>query len=535
MSENVSRPDAAGTSEPAKETGDVTKESSAIKTRPARVKSATLSSPAQPPARFRKRQIHKTWLPTHLYHAKRAHMTPPKESLWRFALPLTPTMKGYRPTHRASVLRGALAWDMSYVSTIGMQGRERSILGLLTALGVGAKGDSCFSSAKSARRWLNGTRVWEGTLFERNGWPTRAIAPATVIWCVRERGGLVNKKLAGAESDKSKEKRSEKRQAFVRVHPSAFLQLWEEILRLSKVQKPEVRVEDLRFELGSLEIAGPASTEALVGVLWPTESGTKAKMSSDSPESVWRSLGSVANPKCLPSGSLLAFNISDPRLHHPPRNSTHMQAEGSNEPLLSTLSTWPVDDTQPVPWLFDRSARLAACRALLSQKTINRRSSLADPGTYPNPLPTDPKIPTLLYVNRDEGRNMGSWTVLLPWKCVLHVWKSLMEYPISTGGSVRMGCLREKRQVTFEAGVPWFPGDYPGTKAGAAWEAEEAEKRRLEWAKRPKGKRVEWASLDLGKGRKGEFGNGWACDWAALLKQSDMINGTWMFMRAIDC
>jgi hypothetical protein len=34
------------------------------------------------------------------------------------------------------------------------------------------------------------------------------------------------------------------------------------------------------------------------------------------------------------------------------------------------------------------------------------------------------------------------------------------------------------------------------------------EKRKAEWEKRPKGRRIEWESVDLGKGRRGELGLG---------------------------
>src|SRR4051794_870298 len=100
-------------------------EHSRIKARPAKVKKTprnTLANPPRPEAKFRKRQVNKTWLPTHIFHSKRAHMTPPKSPLWRFAIPITPTEKSYRPTHRATCLRGAVAWDMSYMSTIGLEG-----------------------------------------------------------------------------------------------------------------------------------------------------------------------------------------------------------------------------------------------------------------------------------------------------------------------------------------------------------------------------------------------------------------------------
>ena len=55
-----------------------------------KIKKNQLSRPAPPEARFRKRQRCKTWLPTHMFHAKRAKMTTSLDPLWRFAVPLSP-------------------------------------------------------------------------------------------------------------------------------------------------------------------------------------------------------------------------------------------------------------------------------------------------------------------------------------------------------------------------------------------------------------------------------------------------------------
>lgn len=87
---------------------------------------------------------------------------------------------------------------------------------------------------------------------------------------------------------------------------------------------------------------------------------------------------------------------------------------------------------------------------------------------------------------------------------------------ISTGGTARFGGLNQNRQTLFEAGVPWFPGDYPSTSAGVVWEAREREIRKAEWEKRPKGKRIEYDKIKLGNGEKGELGDGWACAWERL-------------------
>lgn len=468
-----------------------------------------LSAPPKTAAKFRKRQIHKTWLPTHIFHSKRAHMTAPKDPLWRFAIPLTPTEKSYRPTHRASHLRGAVAWDMSYMSTISLEGVQQSIVSLLRTMGIGAGdlGDKLWR--ETGRKWGLGKRSWDGWIYERNGWPTEVIAPVTIIWCVHQLSHLESRTLDNILWAK--------RKVIIRVHPSAFLQLWTELLEVAKMQHPPVMVEDLRFEIGSIEVIGPGSTEALLGVLKPFI-GLKAEPKVlDTPGRVWTRLAGLTNPASLPANAILGFFVSDPRLRYPPSAIPHPAPPGAEERLLDVLSTWPPDQGQSPPALFERNARLAAGRQLPSQKAINRRKACAPPGTYPDPLPTDPQIPVLLIASRPFSFGQGTWTVLLPWKCVLPVWYVLMHYPLASGGTVRFGGLNEKRQIAFEAGTPWFPADYPGTKAGWEWEAKEREKRKRDWESRPKGKRIEWSSVDLGGGHKGEVGLGWACDWERLM------------------
>lgn len=470
-----------------------------LNTRPPKVKEAVPASAPQAKAKFRKRQIHKTWLPTHMFHAKRARMTALKEPLWRFAIPLTPTAKSYRPTHRAANERGAVAWDTSYTSTIGLDGQQRSVEGILKAVGLedpdlwGAKGS----------KWRNGTRVWEGFAFQREA-PHRPIAPMVVIWCVPD--------SMPADLDKRQ------RQAFIRVHPSAFWSIWEELVRVAKVVKPQANVQDLRFEIGSIEITGPAATEALHAALWPSFStDTPDAKDRQSVESLWTALGSLANSALLPADVLMGFEVQDPRLHHPPRKITPRTSEHEQDQLLHLLSSWPFDAAQQPPKIFDRRTRLAASSSLPSQKAINRRKSLASPGEYPSPSTKDPRIPVLLYHTSRKDRTQSIYSLLVPWKCVQPIWYSLMYCPLSSGGQPRFGGLDERRQLAFESQQPWFPADFPGTEAGWQWEVQERAGRKDDWKRRPKSKRTNWESVDLGTPKKGEVGLGWSCDWEVLL------------------
>ncbi|KAL6721908.1 Ribonucleases P/MRP protein subunit pop1 [Lecanora helva] len=513
------------------------------------IKKNTLRKPPRPPAKFRKRQIHKSWLPTHLFHAKRAHMTPPKEPLWRFAVPLTPTDKCYRATHRVTTSQGCIAWDMSYMATIGVDGTELSICGLLRSVGV----DEKLLSGKRGAKWRSGTR-WSETWIRERDKEKSWIAKVGLLWCLdadvpgsennaknyldggqpkRATGAVVQPERAVMEIQSSKQRRkAPRRKLWLRVHPSAFFQTWNEILKVSMMQRPMVTVEDLRFELGSVEIVGPESTQALIGVLHPVANtaspinNTTGTVSDDewedfeTPAQIWRQLVAVTNPASLPANAILGFNISDPRLHHPPRTVQPLSVNNKGDTLLECISSWAPDRAQSSHDIFDRAKRLAASRQLPSQKAINRRKSEASPGSYPTSLPKDPQIPVLAMASRTTTANgQGSWIVLLPWDCVLPVWYSLMHYPLSSGGNPRFGGLQEKRQIAFEQAVPWFPADCPGTKAGFEWEIVEREKRRQEWEKRPKGKRIAWESVNLGNNRKGEIGRGWACDWEHLFQE----------------
>nr|POE79400.1 ribonucleases p/mrp protein subunit pop1 [Quercus suber] len=496
--------------------GQRAQEEGTIKTRAPKVKKASLAQPPVVKAKFRKRQIHKSWLPTHMYHAKRAHMTSPTQPLWRFSIPISPTEKSYRPTYRASTIRGCVAWDTSYQSTIGLEGSEASLLGMLRSLNV----DEQDLVGRQGDRWRRGKRILETFMFEREK-PCHAIAPVTIVWCPSK----------ACSDSKTKSKRT----LMLRVQPSAFYQIWEETLRLAKTAKPQISVEDLRFEVGSIEIVGPGSTEALLGALWPSEDQGVTRSSADKGEklfpadeesvgSTWNSLAGLTNPTALPVNALLGFCIQDPRLHHPPRTIKIPHIDEQQSILVDLLSRWPMDQIQQTPEIFSRRARLAASAALPSQKTINRRKALATPGQIPDTMPKDPRIPVLLHTSSVAGvpapkglrQGQRSWTVLLPWRCVQPVWYSIMYYPLSTGGQPHLGGLNQKRQLAFEASQPWFPADFPGTKAGWQWEIDEREKRKDAWQRRPKSKRVSWEKVDLGGGQKGEIGIGWSCDWELL-------------------
>ncbi|KAL7787979.1 ribonucleases P/MRP protein subunit POP1 domain-containing protein [Trichoderma ceciliae] len=480
-----------------------------------KIRRNALNEPPRPPAKFRKRQINKTWLPTHQWHAKRARMTEPKEPLWRFAIPLTPNEKIYRPTHRAQGERGTMVWDMTYMSTIGLYGNFAGMTRVLQRVGVAH--DSCWDDRGG--KWRQGTRAWAGVLSRERPGFQRPMCQSTIIWDPEsqpqdtEEEEEAGEEEGGGGGDADKRKKIQRR-VFIRVHPSAFLELFNELLRLTKMENPRLYIEDLRFEIGSIDLSGPASTETLLSVLTAYPSGLKPK---NKHAELFESLKGLTNPAALPNHSVLSFAVQDPRLRYPPRRTEFPENEQAQMDLLETIARWPAEENLQPSLLFDRDARhKASC--LPSQKSINRRRSKTTPGALLKPTSLDPAIPISLIASRSAAgtQTQGTWTLLAPWKCILPLWYSIVHCPLVSGGNPRFAGLNETMQVAFERSLPWFPADFLGTDAGAEWELERRLRRKRDWARRPRSKRTEWASLNLGAGRRGEIGDGHACDFECL-------------------
>ncbi|RMD43105.1 hypothetical protein DV735_g1995, partial [Chaetothyriales sp. CBS 134920] len=489
-----------------------------VRTRQHKIPKNRLANPPQATSKYKRRQVNKTWLPTHLWHAKRAHMTRPTEPLWRMAIPLSPTEKTYRPSHRAAASRGCIAWDTSYLSTVSCLGTEHAVLNMLRVLNF----DTMTGEGSKFQRWLKGSRFAEGWAHEIEG-EKRPLMPMLVLWIPRSEAVGAQGKDSGKATDLPQQKNQKKtldRRILVRVHPAAFHDFWIELVKAAKLQKPQVLIEDLRYEIGSLQVTGPGSTEALAAVLKPRHEAAPGSV-----DEVWAALSPVSDPAALPPRCVLALDIVDPRLvrrcQRPPDDPAAFQR------VNELIALWPPDSASMVVNLGSHKHRWSASTLLPSQKAIHRRKAAAGKNQTLAITEKDPAIPVILLAHRSTSPGAskhGIWTVLLPWGCTDVIWRSLVHHPLSSGSTPRFGGLDENRQIAFERQVAWFPADMPGTAAGRAWERSESEKRFDEWIRRPQSRRLAWDKVDLGLGRRGEIGNGWSCDWDYLLSQSEQKN-----------
>jgi ribonuclease P/MRP protein subunit POP1 len=78
-----------------------------------------------------------------------------------------------------------------------------------------------------------------------------------------------------------------------------------------------------------------------------------------------------------------------------------------------------------------------------------------------------------------------------------------------THTGTRVGGQRERQTQSFEAGVPYFPRDYPFTAAYEAEVKDSAAEEQERWERKPKAKRCNWEKLNTR--------SPWSADWEVVL------------------
>lgn len=244
--------------------------------------------------RYSNRQKSAVWLPTHVWHMKRAHT----EARWGFKVPLRPTLKFYRATHRISdEIEAGMAWDTSYFATIAVHG-ERDALEQLVS--------KHFAHATKLI-YTSGQKTWQGMIEE---------GPVLLYW---QPACLI-----------------------VHAHPELFETLWNMFQDFER--------HDCRYSIGSIELMGKRALSTLATCLKPhPKCGERAS-------ATWRALRLVGSLDSLPRHAALNLDVCDPRRFNPPHKQ---RPRGTVEKALTGLEDWP-HTTAKLFDLDSRSAAVAA-------------------------------------------------------------------------------------------------------------------------------------------------------------------------------
>ncbi|OAA53632.1 ribonuclease p complex subunit [Niveomyces insectorum RCEF 264] len=500
--------------------------------------------------------IHNLRLPTHRWQAKRAHMANPGR-LWDAVVVKTPANKTYRASLRASGLKPGtcVCWDTSYLATMYLKGPAPQLDAALTAvvephlLTSAVRRGSSYIDAKLPRSFNyqhhhhHHHHHQEQQEEHQQGTCSELAGPGNCGAMT-----LVYNPISETITDDTV------REAFLRVHPVIHSHVWTAVQNKVAEEQLRVAVHDFRLEVGSIDLTGTAAAEALAATLFPYHAETAPLEPHGADFLQLRRLDTTALAGA--SGVLLAFNIQDPRLDEPEVVPTLEESQstvsdgggggsGSSSSSSRLLAEWPAHSEQRrSSSLFDHALRQRATRQPAQAALDKKRGQLA-PGQKlllspdesnnahaPHTVSNSPPIPVILavagaavpatadpsYRHQRSSAAAATWTLLAPRACVDSIWTRLHAQPLrATGRRPLCAGLDEERHMALERGRPWFPADFPGTRAGWDWELQSRRRLQDAWQAKPPSKRTQWNAVDLGNGaRKGELGSGFACDWEFL-------------------
>ncbi|KAF7299081.1 hypothetical protein MIND_00856400 [Mycena indigotica] len=454
---------------------------------------------------FIRRQKDKSWLETHIWHAKRMHM----ENMWGYRLAVTPTEKAFRPSHRASV-HGSIIHDASYYATFQIRGPQNILNKILTLIS-----DPQDIAPPGAPRYHSGFRTCETHIYEPHQYPYGFVGTATIIWKPRNLGTA---QPLSKPSKKGKEKASEERTStadmrtvWLRSHPSVSDTVFTAIkesasiaLEAARATAPEdtvledvgIELEDISGQLNAFEIMGPKASQVLKGALTPISQDEREDF-----KKFWQSMSDLQSSGSLPRTMIIGLKVLDPRLKFPPKNAKP-QITNTIVPIQPSSSLAQTE-------LWDSSVRDNIRKPRYKKADIDeRRSQHLVPGTKLDPLRQDDRIPVMLIqraVEQDSSSSLSlyGWTLLVPAGWSMPFFSSL------TYTGTRVAGQRERRVQAFEAGTGYFPHDYPlcATYEQVAKERETQDRTR--WERTPPAKRHNYESTDTR--------SPWRADWEVVL------------------
>ncbi|GAA6053897.1 hypothetical protein JCM3770_005322 [Rhodotorula araucariae] len=416
---------------------------------------------------FRTRQQGKMWLETHVWHAKRMHMT----EIWGHRLAERPTAKAFRSSYRASQ-HGALVHDASYYQYFELEGLFSALEQLLQVV--------CDPAAPlpSSKRYSTGARECTTNVYDAaQTFPHGLLGPAAFIWQPE-----FIPPASPAPSTSAATFTDPTRTVLVRVHPAvarAAALSFEHALRELRLGL-HVALRRYQGEFLTFEVTGRRATEVVKAVLKPVKGTDDATMEA------WRKLDPAAGPGGVPAGMVLGLEVYDPRLSFPPK------LDKQSVPLDPASLLVPSPALAALPLFWSPSHRASIRTPRYKKRDLDaRRSHHLVPGTRLSPLAQDDRVPVLLS-QRELGTGesaLHGWTLTLPAGWGMPFWASLVYC------TPRVGALRERAHQSYEAGATRFPEDFVGAPGFDECEARREDDERGYWERRPPAKRPSYAKL----------------------------------------
>ncbi|SCU96273.1 LAME_0F15654g1_1 [Lachancea meyersii CBS 8951] len=420
--------------------------------------------------KYMKRQKTFTWLPSHVWNAKRSHML----KRWGYQIPWSPTQKCFKLTHRlgntVSASDGAMCCDSSYVGTMVLVAENVDYLkDLVSRL---THGRASLAKYRIYQNWF------EGLIYIDN---EVVLGPGELLWVSLQK-------------------------CILRAHPAFYNNVFE---WLAGLDKDTLTVFDCRYSISSITLTGAKSLNALSQVLRSTEPSHSY--------SQFKKFSYVTDIHLLPQKTMFAFDAIDPRHLSNPRRLEKVNV--NSDDILELQFTFPQAEIASV--LEKMSDPKEREQSYSNQQTFKqlaaRRKKMLDSMKRANSIPfekgADPSFPIVI----SKLPKREAWLVLLPWFWQLPLW-----YQLNRVSRVHHMGLRQVQQLDYENSRLYFPDDFPFTQAGH--DENSVSKKRVQealWKRQPVGKRVNYTKIpDVHSEAPvmfpGEIGDPFCCDWRFL-------------------
>lgn len=264
--------------------------------------------------KYSKRQREYVWLPTHIWHTKRAHLI----KQHGYQIPYSPTQKCFKLINRASK-HDSVCYDTSYYDVMIVTTASR--LALLNDITKFTNfPEHLFGKSYDDWLFIGGEPLGRGTIF-----------------CFGDK-------------------------VLIRVHPSLYESLF------AYIQK-KFPVQDCRYSIGSIEFSGPNAMQSMTKVLHPL----REKEGLSEPLKNWFGMASCNDTNnTIPAGTTFSFSVQDPRLWSKPTNPPKGDSSNLNQLIAEQGRTI---DNDSISQLLDNNLRDESYRDQMSIKELSKRAN----------------------------------------------------------------------------------------------------------------------------------------------------------------
>ncbi|XP_031373046.1 uncharacterized protein LOC116189756 isoform X2 [Punica granatum] len=440
-------------------------------------------------------------LRTHVWNAKRFTMT----KLWGFHLPLG--LHGRGRGSRALLKRcreGVVVHDASYHLAVQLDGPEDSLISILRMVLVPSPRGHPIDGRPSV---LCGS-TYESAMLHHVGEPTgRPICPVICIWRPLNEKNLENAELDYSDNGHTEPRNSEGsklfRQLWVWIHASAFGEGYNALKSACQKEMDAKSISincfSLEGRIAKLELMGSGAFQLLKKILHPIScvpgKSFQLKKHSEavSNDDKMKDHSSLKEEQFSDS-TVLSLVVKDPRAYREEgvtdvKSVTTTKVEFTS-PVQVEEHTIPSDDHGVSPpsslvypeiedlWDASRGIKPPVDESVLCQERHDKRLEfycLSDPNCRTSSTLEafqSSTCPIMLLrkhsqAHSQEHTSLG-WFIILPLSWVKAFW-----VPLVTMGAHAIG-LREKRWISCEASLPYFPSDFPDCSAYTSLVAAEA-------------------------------------------------------------